>query len=146
MASPREERTPFAATVPRRARPYDQGPTLPILPPTAATGVRTTLPQPSMNVPEVAGCERVTAYTPVGHVPVVVGCPQKRSRHELEERLRVPVATLVLAAAAMLTVPVTAHAQTSGVERRDDRRDDRKGARDTRQTGREEARDAKQEC
>jgi hypothetical protein len=63
-----------------------------------------------------------------------------------KRHLSVPISALVLAAAAAITVPVIAHSQTQGMERRYDRRDDRRNARDTRQTGRQEARDAKWEC
>ena len=59
---------------------------------------------------------------------------------------RVGVALGTLLLGIVLMAPVQGYSQTQGMERRDDRRDDRLGARDTRQEGREAARDAKEEC
>ena len=59
---------------------------------------------------------------------------------------RIGASMLILTLGAFLIAPVQGFAQTQGMERRDDRRDDRGGARDTRQEGREAARDAKEEC
>ena len=61
-------------------------------------------------------------------------------------RRRMGVSVMALAAAAMLLVPMAGHAQTQGMERRQQRRGNRDDARETRQQGRHDARDAKQEC
>jgi hypothetical protein len=47
---------------------------------------------------------------------------------------------------AILLLPVPGHAQTPGMERRQNRRGNRDDARATRQEGRHTARDAKQDC
>ena len=51
-----------------------------------------------------------------------------------------------LVAAGLLLTSLPVHAQTEGMDRRQERRGRRDDARATRQTGRHEARDAKQEC
>ena len=51
---------------------------------------------------------------------------------------------VVIAAGVLSSVP--GYAQTPGMERRQNRRDNRDDARETRQTGRHDARDTKQEC
>ena len=53
---------------------------------------------------------------------------------------------VVLVAATLLISPMHGHAQTQGMERRQNRRQNRDDARETRQQGRHDARDAKQEC
>ena len=53
---------------------------------------------------------------------------------------------VVLVAATLLISPMYGHAQTQGMERRHNRRQNRDDARETRQQGRHNARDAKQEC
>ena len=50
--------------------------------------------------------------------------------------------SLAIVAAGMLVVPASSHAETRGMERRDDRGQ----ARDSRQDGRQEGREAKQDC
>lgn len=59
---------------------------------------------------------------------------------------RVGFSILVFAAAGLLVAPAPGYSQTGGMERREDRRDDRQDARETKQTGREEGRDAKAAC
>jgi hypothetical protein len=56
------------------------------------------------------------------------------------------ISTVVLAAAVLLLSPMPGFSQTEGMERRQNRRQNRDDARATRQTGRHDARDAKQEC
>jgi hypothetical protein len=54
---------------------------------------------------------------------------------------------VVLAAtAALLLSPIPGYSQTAGMERRQQRRQNRDDARETRQQGRHDARDAKQDC
>src|SRR5205823_8518154 len=56
------------------------------------------------------------------------------------------VSIVLLAAAALLISPGRGYSQTQGMERRQNRRENRDDARGTRQQGRHDARDAKQEC
>ena len=56
------------------------------------------------------------------------------------------ISILFLATAALLISPARGYSQTQGMERRQDRRQNRDDARGTRQEGRHDARDAKQEC
>ena len=53
---------------------------------------------------------------------------------------------LALAASILLIPPVPGHSQTQGMDRRQQRRENRDDARATRQKGRHDARDAKQDC
>jgi hypothetical protein len=59
---------------------------------------------------------------------------------------RIGIGIVALAVAAALVSPLPGHAQTQGMERRQDRRSDRDDARGTRQQGRHASRDAKQDC
>jgi hypothetical protein len=54
--------------------------------------------------------------------------------------------SIVVLAAAVLVSPMAGYAQTQGMERRQNRRQNRDDARATRQEGRHSARDAKQDC
>jgi len=56
------------------------------------------------------------------------------------------VSIVLLAAAALLISPGRGYSQTQGMERRQNRRENRDDARGTRQQARHDARDAKQEC
>jgi hypothetical protein len=58
---------------------------------------------------------------------------------------RVGISIAVLAAASLLSA-TPGYSQTQGMERRQNRRQNRDDARGTRQEGRHDARDAKQEC
>jgi len=53
---------------------------------------------------------------------------------------------LAFAAAGPLIGSSPAYSETAGMERRDDRRDDRQGAQDIRQEGRDIARETKDQC
>jgi len=56
------------------------------------------------------------------------------------------VLALSLAAVGLLVAPLPGHAQTAGMERRQERRAGRDDARAARQAGRHEGRDVKQAC
>lgn len=60
--------------------------------------------------------------------------------------LRAGILGLALVATGLSIMPVSAHAQTPGMERRQGRRQNRDDARETRQQGRHEGRDNKQAC
>ena len=59
---------------------------------------------------------------------------------------RTAVSLVFLVAAGLLLAPLSGYAQTEGMERRQNRRQNRDDARATRQEGRHTARDAKQAC
>jgi hypothetical protein len=59
---------------------------------------------------------------------------------------RAGILRLALAATGLLSASVTGYSQMAGMERREDRRDDRQGAGATRRTGREAGREAKHAC
>ena len=61
-------------------------------------------------------------------------------------RRRARISTVVLVGAALLLAPAAGYSQTPGMERRQNRRQNRDDARATRQEGRHSARDAKQDC
>jgi hypothetical protein len=59
---------------------------------------------------------------------------------------RAGASLVALAVTALLIAPMPGYAQTAGMERRQNRRQNRDDARETRQQGRHDARDAKQAC
>lgn len=60
--------------------------------------------------------------------------------------LHVSALCLFVGLAGALLGSTATYAETAGMERRDNRRDDRQGAQDIRQEGRDVARDVKDEC